>query len=170
MRTSPLNARRAFTLVEITLSLVGTSVLVGGMMSALYVTMKSLDPNLSNASVMLTVTDVLHQMRELQFTTEFLDQMTREVEVWVPDRDDDDDEEKINYRWSGIPGDPLIREYNGHNIDIVPKVYHFSLSYISSGTYTIGVTIELQSTPRASDRVQIELPILNKPRTYQYDD
>jgi len=137
-------------------------------MSSLYVTMKSLDPNLSNANTILATTEVLNQMRELQFATEFRDNMSREVDVYLPDQNADSYEERVEYSWSGYPGAPLIRKYNFQSRTIAPNVYHFSLSYITSGSYTIGMVVELQLTPNTTDRVQIEIPILNKPRTYQY--
>ncbi len=168
MNNPRLQSRRAFTLVEMSLSLIGTSVLVGGMMSALFVTMKSLDPNLSNATTIMATTEVLNQMRELQFATEFRDNWSREVDVYLPDQNADSYEERVEYSWSGFPGAPLIRKYNFQSRTIAPTVYHFSLSYITSGSHNIGMIVELQLTTNSSDRVQVEIPVLNKPRTYQY--
>lgn len=154
-------AHHGFSLMEIVVSLVATSVLTTGLMSAMFLTLKSTDLNLTNADELIDTADVLNQMLELQFTTEIISYTPAKLEVYIPDQDNDGDEEIIKYSWSGIAGDPLQRKYNADQYEILQNVYQFNVSYVVSGTRTVAVIVKLRVGSSTANTIQTEIPLLN---------
>ena len=153
--------RHGFSLMEIVVSLVATSVLTTGLMSAMFITLKSTDLNLTNADELIAVADILSEMSELQYTTEILISETAKIEVYVPDRDNDNNEEKIKYHWSGNTGDPLKRKIGSHDYEILQNVYLFNVSYVVDGTRTVAVIVKLRVGSSTANTIQTEIPLLN---------
>ncbi|HBN78990.1 MAG TPA: hypothetical protein DD473_24895 [Planctomycetaceae bacterium] len=155
------NIRSGFSMMEIVVSLVATSVLTTGLMSAMFLTLKSTDLTLTNADELISAADILNEMLELQFTTEILSNTSTKFEVYIPDQDNDGDEEIIKYSWSGIAGDPLYRKYNTDNYEILQNVYQFNVSYIVDGTRTVAVIVKLRAGSSTANTIQTEIPLLN---------
>ncbi|HCS52308.1 hypothetical protein [Rubinisphaera sp.] len=154
-------AHHGFSLMEIVVSLVATSVLTTGLMSAMFLTLKSTDLALTNADEMIDASDILYEMSELQFATEILTSNSSTIEVYVSNRDGDADEEVVRYSWSAVPGDALIRSYNATEYQILQNVYDFNLTYVVSGTRTVAVIVKLKVGSSTANTIQTEIPLLN---------
>ncbi|TWT59921.1 hypothetical protein [Rubinisphaera italica] len=155
------NIRSGFSMMEIVVSLVATSVLTTGLMSAMFLTLKSTDLSLTNADELIDVADVLTEMSELQFTTEILTSEIAKFEVYVPDRDNDGNEETIQYQWSGISGDPLKRKIGLNEYDILQNVNLFEVNYVVDGTRTVAIIVKLRAGSSTANTIQTEIPLLN---------
>ncbi len=153
--------RDGFSLMEIVVTLVATSVLTTGLMSAMFLTLKSTDLTLTNADELIDASDVLTEMSELQFTTEILTSSSSTIEASIPDQDADTDEEVVRYSWSTIPGDPLVRTYNANDYQILHNVHLFEVSSVTSGTRTVAVIVKLRVGSSTANTIQTEIPLLN---------
>ena len=75
---------------------------------------------------------------DLQLATAFTQRTDTTVTFTVPDRDGDNIPETISYAWSGIPGDPLVYQYNNSSVvTIADDVHGFALSYLLRTTQGI---------------------------------
>jgi len=123
-----LTGRRGHTLTEVLMSTTIVSVIMGGMSSVMLLSARTLN----NTPVQVCVSgDVSDQVTtDLNLAQEFTERTSTAVGMKVPDRDGDNQPETIRYSWSGTPGDPLMREYNGSDpVAVAENVNHFGLSY-----------------------------------------
>ncbi|NNM24500.1 MAG: prepilin-type N-terminal cleavage/methylation domain-containing protein [Phycisphaerales bacterium] len=106
-------ARHGFTLIELILATGITTLLVGGLASAILLATRSIDTGVSPVADTRSANDTLDWIEtDLAFATT-AETSPHELALTVPDRNDADLlPETIVYRWSGIPGDPLLRRYN----------------------------------------------------------
>ncbi len=122
--------RRAFTLVELTLGMVVTTLLLGGLASAMVLASRALP---ENESVLIATLDGSRRVEQLAgelFNADaFTERTATSVQFTVPDRNADNIPETIRYSWSGSPGDSLVREYNGVASTTIGGVYDFALDY-----------------------------------------
>lgn len=124
--------RVGFTLVELVASMTIGVILLGGMGSAILIASHALPGRSSATDAILRGSDVVEQMAgELHCAVTFTQRSATKVEIKVPDRDGDLALETIRYIWSGTPGDPLTRQYNGGTIvNVAEDVQEFDLSYV----------------------------------------
>lgn len=134
-RRAPLPARphisRGFTLIELVLSMSIMTLLVGAMVSAVIVALHALpDPN-SPAEQTAAAVDAAEWIAADLATAKTITLAdARAVEFTVPDRGHGaSGAEAIRYEWSGTPGDPLSRTYNGAKTTVCADVHAFSLTY-----------------------------------------
>ncbi len=157
-------ARIGFSLIEMVISMVSASVLVGGLATALLVAMRANDPEQGPTRASLASADVLSDMSELQFALSVTEQTLTAVEVTVPDRNDDGSPETIRYAWSGITGDPLTRKYNGGAAyEITGAVHDFEIIYHSSDSQLVYLDVRLQLSSDLASVMESALPLLNRP-------
>ena len=123
--------RAAFTLLELTVSLSITSILLVAVGSAIVLAAKAIPNAQDQTNVFLTsgkATDDL--VSELQFALGFTQRTANTVEFTVADRDGDTVDETIRYEWSGTAGDPLTRQYNGGPVvPIIDQVQDLAFLY-----------------------------------------
>ena len=106
--------RAAFTLIELTVSLAITSILLLAVGSAIVLAAKAIPNAQDQTNVFLTSGKAVDGLlSELQFALAFTQRTANTVEFTVADRDGDTVDETIRYEWSGTAGDPLTRQYNG---------------------------------------------------------
>jgi hypothetical protein len=81
---------------------------------------------------------------ELRFATFIAEHTSTALEFAVADRDGDHVAERIRYEWSGTPGDPLLRTYNGGTpATIAQGVQSFQCSLtLDTRTTTIATTTD----------------------------
>lgn len=120
------------TLVELIMSMAIMSVLLGAMGSAIFLSTKafpSADDTTVNAIAAARVADQL--IGELEVAKSFTVLTATAVEFTVADRGTPPTgDETIRYEWSGTPGDPLTRQYNGGTIvNVLDSVEQFALDY-----------------------------------------
>jgi Tfp pilus assembly protein PilV len=108
------DAIAGFTLIEILVGLVSSTVLVAGLSSAIYISSQALDLESSASRQSTIASEVLSEMTaDLALALSFSERTAKAVTFDVPDRDGDLHPETIRYAWSGTPGDPLTYQYNG---------------------------------------------------------
>jgi type II secretory pathway pseudopilin PulG len=119
-----------FTLVELIIAVATSSLLLAGMMSAIFFATRSADTNTATVFAIagsLAMDDITAELRDAVY---FKQRTANSVMFTVPDRDGDGDVETIRYSWSGTAGAPLSREYNGGTaVPVLDSVYAFSLTY-----------------------------------------
>jgi hypothetical protein len=108
------DACAGFTLIEIIVELVSSTVLVAGLSSAIYISSQALDLDSSTSRQSTIASEVLGEVTaDLALARSFSERTATAVTFAVPDRDGDLEPETIRYAWSGTPGDPLTYQYNG---------------------------------------------------------
>ncbi|MHB8898032.1 MAG: hypothetical protein ACYC6Y_04735 [Thermoguttaceae bacterium] len=125
----PSRRRPGQTLVELVAALTATSILLAGMGSVVIVAVRSTnDDALPMRQVQAGV--ALHEiLADVQFALSFTRREGAALEFTVADRNGDGTAETLCYSWSGTPGDPLKRQYNGGpDADFLPNVHAFAYS------------------------------------------
>lgn len=124
--------RRGHTLMEVLISTVIVSIVLGAVVSTMVIAARAVDDQPSRAVSQAgdAANDVTTDLSLAQGVTE---RSANAVTISVPDRDGDGQAETIRYSWSGTPGDPLLREYNGGAARVVASdVHKFNLSYLTT--------------------------------------
>ncbi len=157
--------RPGFTLMELVVSLLGASVLILGLTSAMFIALKTSDASLTPAHAALAGVSRLTDMQaELQYAQTVTEQTTTAITVTVPDRDSDSNPETIRYAWSATPGDPLTRQYNGGPVaNAAEDVHDFSVDYFQPASAIEYLNVRLQISSDARTSVETSIPLLNRP-------
>jgi len=123
--------RRAFTLVEVVVSLAIMSILIMALGSTLILASNALpsedDPALHVIDASRGANSIAEELRTAIHITE---RSTHAITFTVADRNGDGIWERIRYAWSGTAGDPVTRQYNNSNaVAIIDNVHQFDLAY-----------------------------------------
>ncbi len=167
--------RRGFTVVEMVLSMAVMTVLLGGIASALVIASRAVPGTATPMS--LTVDGYYAAERlasELYAAQTITARSATSVTFKVPDRNADSAPETILYSWSGVPGHPLNRGYNGGSAGaVLDNVYQFNLGYDppSPKVTVVHITICVGPDCTAPDpavrdrapRVDTSVQLLNQP-------
>lgn len=140
--------RNAFTLIELTVSLVAGAALLGGLSAALYVAVQATKPRGSDETL-----DAVRSLRtfadELEFAIRIIDRSKTSIEFVVADRTGDGVEDSIRYQWNGVAGSALTRSLNGgSDLTVAEDVQDFSIDYrikVSSEAWQVQNAGEQQS-------------------------
>ena len=122
-------ARGGYTLLELVVASAGATFLIVGLASSVYIASQAVDPSSSPGNATIQGDSALSDlMADLRLATSFSETTPTAITFSVPDRDNDTNPETIRYAWSGTPGDPLTRQYNGGAAAVVVEnVHDFSL-------------------------------------------
>lgn len=144
--------RPGFTLLELTLSLVITAIILGALTSAMLLASQIIPEDDGPAEATITANEIAQQIAgELYYAQSFTERSASQVKFRVADRDGDLEQERIQYAWSGNPGDPLTREYNdGDSADVLDNVQHMELTYEIQE-----ITEEIPSLPNESAEMKL---------------
>lgn len=154
------------TLLELVIAFFVASLLVSGIASATALALRSTDPSDLPSTYRLQSARRLSEMlAELQFAQTIAEQTATAITVTVPDRDDPDtNPETIRYAWSGTPGDPLTRTYNGGaSATFADDVHDFDVQYQPTSSPIEYLNLTLQITGDATTAVRTSIPLLNRP-------
>jgi prepilin-type N-terminal cleavage/methylation domain-containing protein len=171
-RSTPSRRRSGHTLLELVVSVAVSGILLAGIASTLYVATRATDDGQSPWRGTCEGRMIAEEIAsELTYATSFAERMPDAVEFTVADRGSDEVDEKIRYAWSGTPGDPLTRQYNGGTVvEILRDVHEFSLAYRvqtvvkpTTRYYLRSVEVTIQAGPDAATRVQTAAVVLNAP-------
>ncbi len=146
--SQPAAAARGFTLMELLVSMVASSALIVGIGSSLYIAFRATDPQLGGLQPRRDGSQVAASLlSELRFAESFIQRTATSAEFTVADQTGDSNPETIRYQWTGTPGDPLTRQFNGGAVvNVVEDVQNFNLDFrIKSVT-----TTETQTTTASS--------------------
>ncbi len=183
MTRAPRRKLAAFTLAEAVLSMAIMTILVGGTTSAIFIATQALPQGGSYTGGVARGSEVLEQIAsELFYATSVTLASSNGVTFIVADRGHGAaGPETIRYAWSGTPGDPLTRQYNGGTpVEILDGVRGFVLDYDIStngpapdaGTSGFGgpsgdlTGVRIRIRARVEEhrvRVQTAVQVLNEP-------
>ena len=128
----PQRGRGGFTLLEVLLSTVIVVILLTGVVSSMFVAQGGMAASSAKADC-LTLEQRATQMiaQDVSLATSFTERTSLAVTMVVPDRNSDGQSETIRYAWSGVPGAPLTRQYNGGTPAVLAaNVTQFNLAYL----------------------------------------
>ena len=113
------------------MSLAVTTILLGGLTSAMLLATQALPDDRRPAEATIAASETADRIvAELAYALSFSERSANAVAFTVADRNGDGDPESIRYAWSGTPGDPLTYEYNGSAaVNLLENVREFSLAY-----------------------------------------
>lgn len=125
--------RRAFSMLELTISLASAAILTISLGSSLVVASRGLDLINAPEGRRTDASRVARELaRDLQQATRFTEQTATATTFLVPDRDADGKPESIRYAWSGTAGAPLTMSLNGATpVDFAANVQSLNLAYSS---------------------------------------
>lgn len=128
--------RKAFTLLEMILSLVILSMVMLAAQSSIMVAAKAVPTGSSVAEATAQCASVMDELvGDLRYARSFSVMTERCVEFTVPDRTGDGQPETIRYWWSGETGSAFMRRINGGEpLILAPSVHHFRLQYDTKST------------------------------------
>lgn len=135
--------RLAFTLMELVVSLGVTGIVLGGLTSVVVLATHAIPSAESAPEATVNGGEIANQIAgELRYALSFTTRTNRRVDFQIPDRTGDAAPESLSYDWSGLPGDPLTRQYNGGpQVEVLPSATDFDLSYHTrSATTTESIT------------------------------
>jgi prepilin-type N-terminal cleavage/methylation domain-containing protein len=146
-RTILSAARRAFTLIEVAIATAITGVLIVGIASAISIASRALPESDGGAAGAIDCAGALQSVgAELECATQIDAYGPTAITFRIPDRTGDSVAEIVQYAWSGVPGAPLTRGYNGGPATpIADAVDNFGLEYttttVSQTTTSTGTTL-----------------------------
>ncbi len=151
MRPTHHNPARAFTLLEMVLSMAVLAVILGAVGSAMVIATRVLPRDSDANSNAIRARDAARRIAdELSLATAIISATDRSIEFEVPDRDKDGSPEQIAFSWSGTIGDPILMTMNGQTSTLESGVRALELAYrresratSSTGTAAESATDEL---------------------------
>ena len=134
--------RRGFTLAELLAAMLIMTILVGAMGSTIMLATQAIDDGNDPLSHVVRSGMALEQISgDVAYALSFSESTATAITFAVEDRDADSVEETFRYAWSGTPGDPLTREYNGGSaVTLLEDVRALTFSYVPMAS-TDGVTL-----------------------------
>jgi len=144
--------RPGFTILELVISLVVASTILGALTSVMLLASQIIPSKDGPAEATLAANEIAQQMTgELYYANTVTDRSAHDITFWVADRSGDLTPETIRYAWSGTPGDPLTRQYNdGAAADVLDNVQHMELAY-----EVLEITEEVPSLPNESAEMEL---------------
>ncbi|MBM4018477.1 MAG: prepilin-type N-terminal cleavage/methylation domain-containing protein [Planctomycetes bacterium] len=138
------DTQHAFTLVELVVAMLIASIIMVAAASAIVLASRAMptaqDPS---SAAILAAAAASPLAAELEAAIYIMEHSQNAVAFTVADRDGDGRNERIRYAWSGTPGDPLTRQYNGgavvaavDDVDrfaLVPEIRSVTESYPGAG-------------------------------------
>ncbi len=167
MRLKPkhLLLRNGWSLVELMVALGGSSALLVGLTSTIFIAMKATDTSTTPTTATIEGNAALmNLLTELEFAISFSEKTLNATTFTVPDRDGNASAETIRYAWSGTPGDSLTRQYNGGTVtSLVENVHSLAFQYFQPSSAVQYVTVKIQVTGNPKALVETSIRILNRP-------
>ncbi|GAA4472907.1 hypothetical protein [Novipirellula rosea] len=122
--------RRGMLLMELVVALLVSSIIIAGLHASLAISVRSIPDSDGSTASALRGTRIADQFAtELETAVHITERSATTIGFTVPDRDGDGFAERIRYAWTGTPGGPLTRQYNGSTpLTIADDVELFSLT------------------------------------------
>lgn len=139
-------ARRAYSLIELVVSIAISTMLLVGIGSALLIATKANDPSLAaNQPLRDGNATAFKMLNELRVAQSFSERTPASVQFTIADRTGDATPETIRYAWSGTVGDPLTRQFNGGAaVTLLENVHLLTLAFqVRNVTSTQTETVDL---------------------------
>lgn len=125
-------ARRAYTLIELIVSMGAATMLMGGLASSIYLSSQALNGQ-SQGSRRTGATEILNGINaDVGHAIRFTERTATAMTFEVPDRDGDSNTDTIRYRWTGAPNNNLEYTFNGGTpVVLAGDVQSFNLEYLT---------------------------------------
>jgi len=156
--TEARRVKHGFTLVELVVAVAVTGIILLGMGSSMMIASRAMPDARSRTATTLAAGEAVEQIvTDLQYAVSVSQRSANMIEFSVADRNGDDVPETIRYAWSGAPGTPLTRQYNGGTlVNILTDVQQFSLTHnlktistqIPQGTEGVETTLATYSATK----------------------
>ncbi len=119
------------TLIEVLVSMVISTIIMLAIGSSMIIAGRAMPQADCPANAVITTSKIAEQLgTEVGYAVAVNTYSDKVIEFTVADRDNNDVPETIRYEWSGVPGDPLTRQYNGGTtVNILDCVQEFNLTY-----------------------------------------
>jgi hypothetical protein len=133
LRLGVKRTRRAYTLLELVVSMSLATLLMTGLASALFLAGRTFDAGGSTAVQQADAAQVLGDiLADVNQALSFSRRTANELIFTVPNRDGDDTPDTIQYSWSGTAGDALTFKFNSSPTEtLIGDVHQFDLSYLT---------------------------------------
>lgn len=147
---------RAFTLVEVVLAAVLAAMVMIGLQSAVLIASRAVPASGAPTGVAAQAAALERIARDLSYATRITGSTSASITFTVPDRTSDAADDTVEFRWTGVPGDPLTRTINASAPEtILPDVRSLSLSLTTTSatadqTYTDSAETLLSSYASAT--------------------
>ena len=174
--TAHRRRRRGTTLLELLVSITVSSILLVGLSSSTYLALKAADVDVGPFYEANEGCKAIFELtRELQYAVAFNETVNTEtvIEFAISDITSDAAAETIRYEWSGIPGDPLQRAFNGSllttviaNVHIFTLTYHTRIAHDNAGQesyFNTGVTATVQIGADSASQMRTTVRTFNEP-------
>ncbi|MBI4717859.1 MAG: hypothetical protein HY763_08660 [Planctomycetes bacterium] len=152
--TTPTRRTRApgYTLVELSLSMAATALIMTGLASAMVLTTRAIP---TGKTAVEAQTQAFHAAEEiaadLYCARSFTVRTALAAEFTVADRTGDASPDTIRYEWSGVAGAPVMRRFNNDAAtEFLSDVREFSLTY---GLRSVDETTTQQSSSTSAETV-----------------
>lgn len=122
---------RGFTLVEIAISLAVMSIVLAGLGSVFVLAARGAEASADDSGA-ASAAGLTLLAAELGDAARISSTAARDVTFEVADRTGDAAREVIRYTWSGTPGDPLVRTFNGVSANATGPLGSFALAFATS--------------------------------------
>ncbi len=124
------NPARAFTLLEMVMSMAVLAIILGAVGSAMMIASRVLPSDTDAESNALRAREAARRIaEELSTATAIISATDRSIEFEVPDRNKDGSPEQISFSWSGTIGDPILMTLNGQTSTLESGVRALELAY-----------------------------------------
>ena len=156
--------RGGMSLVELTIAMLISCIILAGMSAPLYLALESNNAAVTPDAAALESARVLADISgELQYALAVTKQLPTECEFTVPDRDNDSAPETINLKWGGKSGDALTRKVNSGDKEVlVDNVYLSNFQRLiwidgtRAGTWINGNTFDHLTLGNAYDAIYVD--------------
>ena len=162
--------RCGFTLVELVVAMAISTVLLASIASAIMLAARALPGSDHPLITTLDASSTASRIAgELSCALSFSERTPTSVTFTVADRDFDSIAETIHYSWSGISGQPLVRQYSGSlAASVLEDVREFQIEYELTNVPTKGyfltrARVKLRCGSDASTGVETGTQVLNAP-------
>ena len=175
--TAEKRHRHGTTLLELLISIMVSSILLVGLSSSTYLALKAADVDVGPFFEANEGCKALFELtREIQYVVELNETVCSAtlIEFTISDITSDATAETIRYEWSGIPGAPLQRSFNGSplktvvaNVHIFKLTYHTRVAQDNSGRdsyFNTGVTATVQIGSDSASQIQTTVRTFNEPK------
>jgi hypothetical protein len=142
----------AYSLAELLVSMVSSTILVGGLAGTLYIASTAINTDDNGNRHGRIAGEILGDLiADLRHAKMFTERTATAVAFTVPDRNGDSSDEIVRYAWAGTAGDPLTYQINGGTVTtLAANVQHFNLTALER--LMLGVSLE--ETPAPSGGVE----------------
>lgn len=164
-RRRPAGRAPGFTLIELSVSLAVSTILMLALGSAVMLASRGMpgadDPATISAELSAAADTIAD---ELATATAIRSWSSTQIRFQTADITGDGRADELAYAWSGTPGDALARTENGSAAELSPPLDRFQITLGVRRRAYFDATIRVQSSSASVPIVDLRFELLNRPR------